>query len=331
MSGHSVDNLAPIAPAHAALAALTNTRLRLRWDKDLTDPDVGHYAVYRSLTNGFPLADSTRWGTTTDTVMVDSTVLGSGAYYYRVTTVDIHGNEGPPSAQLFSPSALTSRASVRVLLEGAYNTGTQLMNKTLRTGGFLAAHFGGVPIPVEAVDSITVELRNAASASASTTRKFRPAWLLTDGTIRDFLDTTANFVTFDTLAGGYYLVISHRNHIPIMTATPQALNGAVPGVPYDFTTSQSQAYGSNPMKAVAGGRFAMIAGDANGNGQVATSDINTLIRPRLGQSGYQNADINLNGQIQTSDINTFARPNLGKGTQVPASPDRGGARKESSK
>ena len=72
----------------------------------------------------------------------------------------------------------------------------------------------------------------------------------------------------------------------------------------------------------------MIAGDGNGNGQVATSDINTIIRPRLGQSGYQSADINLNGQIQTSDINTYARPNLGKGTQVPTSPVQGGTNTE---
>ena len=105
-----------------------------------------------------------------------------------------------------------------------------------------------------------------------------------------------------------------------MTASAQALSSLVPGAPYDFTTAQAQAFGSNPMKGVAGGNFAMIAGDASGNGQVATSDINAIIRPRLGQSGYQNADINLNGQIQTSDINTYVRPNLGKGSQVPAKP-----------
>ena len=326
-SGHSVDNLSPLTPGGAHLTPLANA-IRLQWNFDHNDPDVGHYAVYRSTTDGFPLADSTRWGTTADSLMVDSTISAGAAYYYRVTTVDIHGNESSPSAQLYSPNALSSKASVKVLLEGPYNIGTQLMNKTLRTDGFLAAHFGSIPIPTDAVDSINIELRNASSVSASTTRKFRPAWLLTDGSIRDFFDTTANCVTFDTLAGNYYLVITHRNHIAIMTSTTQALNGAVPALAYDFTIAQSQAYGSNPMKAVAGGRFAMIAGDASGNGQVATSDINTFIRPRLGQSGYQSADINLNGQIQTSDINTYARPNLGKGTQVPASPAENGKRKE---
>lgn len=216
-------------------------------------------------------------------------------------------------------SPVLIRANVRFFLEGPYNSGTLLMNKALRTDGHLASHFGSIPIPAEAVDSINVELRNAASASSSTTRKYRPAWLLTDGTIRSFTDTTKDYVEFDTLAGNYCFVIYHRNHIPIMTAGTQELNGATP-LPYDFTTAQSQAFGSNAMKALAGSKFGLVAGDAGGNGQVATSDINAIIRPALGQSGYRNADVSLNGQVQTSDVNTFTRPNLGRGTQVPSRP-----------
>ena len=64
----------------------------------------------------------------------------------------------------------------------------------------------------------------------------------------------------------------------------------------------------------------MIAGDASGNGQVANSDINALIRPAIGQSGYRNADTSLNGQVQNSDINSFTRPNIGRGSQLPARP-----------
>jgi hypothetical protein len=155
-------------------------------------------------------------------------------------------------------------ASLKVLLQGPYNTGTLQMNKTLNTGGYLAGHFGAIPIPVEAVDSITVELRNAATSP--TTRKFRPAWLLTDGTIRAFNDTTKNYVEFDTLAGNYYLVLYHRNHLAVMTSGSQVLNGAAPAI-YDFTTAQTQAYGVNPM-VVVGSRFAMYCGDVTGNGQL---------------------------------------------------------------
>jgi hypothetical protein len=245
---------------------------------------------------------------------VDSTLLANEDYYYRVTAVDIHGNESQPTEQLLSTLALSSRANITVFLEGPYNSGTLQMNKTLKTGGYLASHFGGIPIPAEAVDSINIELRN--TASNPTTRKFRPAWLLTNGTIKDFSDTTKNYVQFDTLAGNYFLVIRHRNHIPIMTAVSQALNGATPQA-YDFGAAQTQAYGSNPMKSLTGGVFGMIAGDPNSNGQVQTDDINDIIRVSLGQAGYLRGDTNLNGQVQTDDLNDFTRPNLGKGTQVP--------------
>jgi hypothetical protein len=190
------------------------------------------------------------------------------------------------------------------------------MSNALRTGGHLASHFGGT-IPTLAVDSINLEIRNAASAGASTIRKFAPAWLLTNGTIRSFTDTTKSYVEFDTtISGNYYIVVRHRNHVAIMDSLPLQLDGSSVPIVYDFTTGQSKAYGSNPMKPV-GTKYAMYAGDATSNGQVQNSDINTGIRPKLGQSGYINGDINLNGQVQNSDINTFTRPNLGRGSQVP--------------
>lgn len=101
-----------------------------------------------------------------------------------------------------------------------------------------------------------------------------------------------------------------------MSANALVLNGS--SSLYDFTTAQAKAYtsGANPMQNV-GTKFAMIAGDATGNGQIATSDVNTGIRPKIGQSGYLLGDTSLNGQVANSDMNTYARPNIGKGTQVP--------------
>jgi hypothetical protein len=318
-SGYSVDNLSPSTPLHPGVIALDTVKVKLTWDRNLVDPDLSHYAVYRDTTSGFVCADSTEFCLTMDTTIIDSAVQRRLSYYYRVVAVDIHGNESPPTPELFNPSALTSRANIWVLLEGPYNPGTNSMNKTLNAGGYLAAHFGSIAIPAEAVDSISVELRNAASSP--TTRKYLPAWLLTDGSIRDFSDTTKSYVEFDTLAGNYFLVIRHRNHLPVMTAMTQALNGATPPA-YDFTSSQTKAYGSNAMKAVGTSpvRYAMVSGDASGNGQVAPSDINFVIRPALTQSGYRAGDINLNGQVQNTDMNIYTRPNLGKGTQVPSRP-----------
>jgi hypothetical protein len=99
-SGYSVDNISPRAPANAVLASLANGRIRLAWSHDRSDPDVGHYAVYRSTTGGFPTADSTRLQTTTDSTAVDSSTSAGEQYYYRITTVDVHGNESIPTPEL---------------------------------------------------------------------------------------------------------------------------------------------------------------------------------------------------------------------------------------
>jgi hypothetical protein len=321
-SGYSVDNLSPSAPLNPGLTPLAINKVLLTWDKNRIDPDLAWYTVYRDTTSGFACDDSTELYGTVDSTVIDSTLQPRLSYYYRIVSVDIHGNESPPTAQLFTPSALTSRANIKLYLEGPYNTGTLKMHKTLNTDGYLAAHFGSIPIPSEAVDSINIELRNAASGP--TTRKYRAAWLLTDGTIRDFADTTKSYVEFDTLAGSYHLVIHHRNHIAIMTAGTQALNGVTPAA-YDFSTSQSQAYGTNPMKQV-GAKFLLYAGDGNHSGIVSAADAN-LVFGALNTTGYSPHDINLSGIVSAADANMIFG-NLNAATQVPSEIGAGPAAKE---
>jgi hypothetical protein len=205
------------------------------------------------------------------------------------------------------------RASVRVFLEGPFDTSTNLMHRHLNTGGQLAVHFPGATIPANAVDSIDVELRTDSSQTGSTTRKHRPAWLLTDGSITDFSDTTRTYVEFDTTAGNYYLVIRHRNHLGIMTASPQALTSSAPP-PYDFTTFQTRAYGSNPMKSV-GLFFAMYASDADGNTGVGASDL-VNVREAVGSTAYDANDVDMNGGVGASDL-VLTRANIGQASQVP--------------
>ncbi|MEK9137594.1 MAG: hypothetical protein AAB393_10765, partial [Bacteroidota bacterium] len=219
LASHSVDNLSPMAPASASLTDLANGSILLHWNPNLVDPDVGHYTLYRSRTNGFPLADSTRLKTTADTTIVDTPAVAA-KYYYRITTVDIHENESPPTVQLTTPNI---RAGLKYFLQGPYNSAAGVMNNGLKTGGHLAAHFVGVAIPANAVDSINIEIRNAPTAAGSTTRMFIPAWLLTDGTLRSFSDTTKNYIEYESLSGSYYVVVRHRNHLAVMSANAVAL------------------------------------------------------------------------------------------------------------
>jgi hypothetical protein len=196
--------------------------------------------------------------------------------------------------------------SLKTYLQGPYNTSTGLMNTTLRTSGTLASHFAGTPIPFNAVDSINIEIRNAASASASTIRKFAPAWLLADGTIRSFTDTTKSFVEFYAAAGNYYVVVRHRNHLAIMSAASVGLSSA--GSNYDFTTAQTQAYGTNPMRQLTTGVFGLVGGDCSGSipgvqdGSVDALDRNETMNRRY-LSGYRTSDVNLDGNTDSLDRN----------------------------
>lgn len=214
-------------------------------------------------------------------------------------------------ADMISPlSAL--RLGERVFLEGPYNAPADTMTNLLKTGGHLAAHFPGTPIPSKAVDSINIEIRDSLSAAKSNIRKFAPAWLLTDGSIRMFSDTTRNYVEFDTTGGSYYVVVRHRNHLAIMSARRVTL-AAVPSF-YDFSTAQSQAYGMSPMRPL-GTRYVLWGGDCNGSGSNTATD-RLAWQTSNGTAGYKGADLNLSGVVTASD-RLLWQSNNGRTTQMP--------------
>jgi hypothetical protein len=153
-----------------------------------------------------------------------------------------------------------------------------------------------------AIDTIRIEIRPSATSSI---RKSAPAWLLTNGTIRAFADTTKDYVVFDTTAGYYFVVVRHRNHLAIMSKDSISLDPTP--VLYNFTTGQSQAYGTNGMVGI-GTKYAMWAGDVTGNGilrynlggndrlpiltRIGGTNINATV------SGYYNEDVNMNGVVR---------------------------------
>jgi hypothetical protein len=212
-----------------------------------------------------------------------------------------NGNGNIESNELQLYSLALVRASVKVMLEGPFDAATGLMYKSLNTGAILATRFVGATIPSEAVDSVTIELRDSASAASATVRKFRPAWLMTDGTIRSFADPAKNYIEADVSSNGYYLLVHHRNHLSIRSAVKHALNAAA-ATAYDFTIAQSQAYGTEPMKQLAASVFGLYAGDANGSGIITSSDANDVFG-LLNVTGYNANDVNLSGIVSAADAN----------------------------
>jgi len=100
VQGASVDNIAPPAPA-SVTGTISSGFATFFWPA-VNAPDLDHYAVYRGLEALPPIDDAHRVGTPTLPGFSDAP-----GYYanYRVTAVDVHGNEG--AATLFVPSNTT--------------------------------------------------------------------------------------------------------------------------------------------------------------------------------------------------------------------------------
>ena len=209
---------------------------------------------------------------------------------------------------------------IRVFLQGPFDAATLRMNTLLRSTGVLGARFGEGRAPFQAVDSITIEIRNAAAAASATVRRHAPAWLCADGMVRRFADTTATEISFDSARTGvYFMVIRHRNHLAVMSGIGLALS-ATPAE-YDFSTGQVRAYGMNPMKGLGpggGAPFGLYAADGNANGAINAADVNAVWRPQNGNIGcYLGGDFNLNGVVNATDYVVYWRLNNGVIGQVP--------------
>jgi hypothetical protein len=204
---------------------------------------------------------------------------------------------------------------VKVFLQGAYKDDnmTTTLNKMdcipLNSSraysesiyGYSAKSVHFIPRPT-VVDWILLELRT--SPSASTKVETQVAFLLKNGSIVD-IDGSSDVAFYDAVAGNYYIVIRHRNHLAVMTRG--AISLSITSPLYNFTTAQTQAYGEAPMKDLNGsGVFAMYGGDVNRNGVVRCNGIDndrTALYSTIGGSivfGYLDEDVNMNGVARNS-------------------------------
>jgi hypothetical protein len=221
--------------------------------------------------------------------------------------------------------------NVKVFLQGPFSTGTKLMSNSLNTGNYLptAQPYSGSPWSYTGtesvkstfwasnrsiVDWVLVELR---TGTASTTKVAqRACFIKTDGTIVD--TDGVSQVAFNVAAGNYYIVIKHRNHLSVMTASAVAL-AIGSNTQYDFTNALAKAYtkGATQMKLLTTGYYGMFAGDGNASGNISAADQNSYWRPQNGSFGYKTADYNLSGNVSAADLNSYWRTNNGIFSQTP--------------
>ncbi len=87
---------------------------------------------------------------------------------------------------------------------------------------------------------------------------------------------------------------------------------------YDFSDAAAKVYGGSfGIKQMVSGKWAMISGDGNADGQITNADKVFVWGPQSGSSGYKSGDFNMDGNVNITDKISFWRPNTSRSTQIP--------------
>ncbi len=117
MSGYSIDNLAPFAPANLSANPLPDY-VNLHWDGN-SESDFHHYLIFR---NGLEIAASL------NSDYNDSSALQDSANIYRIAAVDIHGNVSPLSDSAMVIFNQNGSVNLSVIMQGFYNAASDEMS-----------------------------------------------------------------------------------------------------------------------------------------------------------------------------------------------------------
>jgi hypothetical protein len=239
----------------------------------------------------------------TATITVPSTDLNENPYNFS-----LQGNGGDQFVLV----------GIKTYLEGPYQAGgsmTTALNAVeyIPTTSPFADVRTAVAVPPDVVDWISVELRSSESGPSVVQRSF---FLKSNGFIVDTDGTTADLPVPGVTDGSYFVLVLHRNHLAVMSASALSLN-ASSAAAHDFTSGLGQYYGtdSNRAKEVETGVWGMPAGDADGSGTVDASDRSATWNER-NQSDYLDADCDLSGTVDASD-RSITWNNRNKSTSVP--------------
>lgn len=205
--------------------------------------------------------------------LIDTTFTGTGSYLVR-NPIAFYALDFKVTYNLLPPSTV----NLKLIMEGFYNPVTNRLNLK---------------------DSCKVYLRQISSP-----------YLLVDSSrsVIDSLTFNGTFVFSNAASGVYYLVIKHRNCLETWSKSGGVTINRGSVTDYDFTSSASQAYGSN-LK-LKGTKYCLYSGDSNQDGVINANDKSQVVS-KLGISGYIPEDINGNGFVNAAD-RSFPVVNSGK-------------------
>jgi len=286
-------------------------------------PQLADGSFFRIITSSYDL-DGVPVGpivvTSNGSGEINLTGLSAGHYDNFIFADAITGCSGSePNPHILLISGL--KFSANVLLMGADPDEDGTMSNSL---GALLSTFengnGGDPlsygpiemgfsqtVPGNAVDVVKIELRTAPNAAPTTSGY---AWLLTDGSIVDFQSGSGEVNICGASAGDYFIVVKHRNHLPIITEVSVTLATSPFGSPYDMTSAINLGNQSSGAFYEASGFSYMWMGNAYDDpalfdvGEVNASDfIVVSLANDVNPSGvYTPEDLNLDGDVNADDF-----------------------------
>ena len=300
-------------------------------------PVVGEVVIFTDQSTNSPT--SWTWSFNPSTVtFIDGTNFSSqnphvqfgaaGSYTVELIATNAAGSDLEIKTDYIEALPLEFYVDLKVMLEGSFNGTDMNTYLTLLNEFPLSQPYSGSPwnysgtetvtsIPEGTVDWVLVELRDATTAATATAASRiarQAAFLLSDGSVVG-IDGASDLLFTGTITNQLFVVVWHRNHLPVLSTNPLVKTGDV--YTYDFTSGSGQAFGIDAQNFLSTGIYGMIGGDPNADGIIDLMDKDFTWQPDAGLSGYLQSDLNLDGQSSNSDKNDIWLPNTGNGLQLP--------------
>jgi len=221
------------------------------------------------------------------------------------------------------------KLNLTVLLEGPYN-GTDMDTLLNEIDSIPLAHpYGAAPwsftgtasvtaVPIDVVDWVYVQIRNSNAAADATSDSIvseQAAFLLSDGRVVDSNLNVLELRPSKVGNGQMYVVVYHRNHIGVMSATALSFNSDSAAYSFDFTSGAAQAYGTDAL-VLSGSRYVLYGGNSNPSGTAINGDDRDDTWDDRNGYGYRVTDTNLDGVVDSGDRSIIYN-NTGQDEQIP--------------